>query len=355
MKIKTDDGARPLLERLGDSMALGGSTTFLEVVQSLGLLTVIVICSIVLSFASPVFLTIINIENLLFTATIVAVVAVGQAFVILVAGIDLSVGAVLALSSVLAVGLSLHGGLPVPVAIAAALLTGGGIGLVNGLCATVLRIPPLIATLAMMSIARGAAFLYSGGRNIAPVPKVFIEVQAARIFGIPVVILFTLALALVAHFVLTRTSFGRSIYATGGNPVAARLAGIRTDRVTVIAFVISGLTAAIGGLMITARLEAGAATAAFGMELTVISAVVIGGVSLFGGEGKIVGVLLGVLLLGLVQNAVNLLNVPPNYDLVVSGVVIAAAAALDVARRKYVEAGLLRRTIIDKGESADGK
>ena len=355
MNTKTDGSARPLLARLRDGLSLGGSTTFLEVVQSLGLLTVILICGVVLSFASPVFLSIINIENLLFTATIVAVVAIGQAFVILVAGIDLSVGAVLALSSVLAVGLSLQDGLPVPVAIVAALLIGGGIGLVNGLCATVLRIPPLIATLAMMSIARGAAFLYSGGRNIAPVPKVFVEVQAARIFGIPVVILFTLALAVIAHFVLTRTSFGRSIYATGGNPVAARLAGIRTDRVTVIAFVISGLTAAIGGLMITARLEAGAATAAFGMELTVISAVVIGGVSLFGGEGKIVGVLLGVLLLGLVQNAVNLLNVPPNYDLVVSGFVIAAAAALDVARRKYVEAGLLRRTIMDKGESASEK
>ncbi len=355
MNTKTDGSARPLLARLRDGLSLGGSTTFLEVVQSLGLLTVILICGVILSFASPVFLSIINIENLLFTATIVAVVAIGQAFVILVAGIDLSVGAVLALSSVLAVGLSLQDGLPVPVAIVAALLIGGGIGLVNGLCATVLRIPPLIATLAMMSIARGAAFLYSGGRNIAPVPKVFVEVQAARIFGIPVVILFTLALAVIAHFVLTRTSFGRSIYATGGNPVAARLAGIRTDRVTVIAFVISGLTAAIGGLMITARLEAGAATAAFGMELTVISAVVIGGVSLFGGEGKIVGVLLGVLLLGLVQNAVNLLNVPPNYDLVVSGVVIAAAAALDVARRKYVEAGLLRRTIMDKGESASEK
>ena len=353
--MKPNKGTRPLLAWPPSGLSPGRSTTFLEVIQSLGLLTVIVVCGIVLSFASPVFLTIINIENLLFTATIVAVVAIGQAFVILVAGIDLSVGAVLALSSVLAVGLSLQDGLPVPVAIALALLIGGGIGLINGLCATVLRIPPLIATLAMMSIARGAAFLYSGGRNIAPVPKVFVEVQAARIFGIPIVILFTLALALVAHFVLTRTSFGRSIYATGGNSVAARLAGIRTDRVTVVAFVISGLTAAIGGLMITARLEAGAATAAFGMELTVISAVVIGGVSLFGGEGRILGVLLGVLLLGLVQNAVNLLNVPPNYDLVVSGVVIAAAAALDVARRKYVEAGLLRRTIMQKGETESGQ
>ena len=168
MNMKTEKGARPLLGRLGNGFTLGGRTTLLEVIQSLGLLTVIVICSIVLSFASPVFFTIINIENLLFTATIVAVVAIGQAFVILVAGIDLSVGAVLALSSVLAVGLSLHNGLPVPVAVAVTLVAGGGIGLINGLCATVLRIPPLIATLAMMSIARGAAFLYSGGAISRP-------------------------------------------------------------------------------------------------------------------------------------------------------------------------------------------
>ncbi len=162
-------------------------------------------------------------------------------------------------------------------------------------------------------------------------------------FGIPVVILFTMALGVVAHFILTKTRFGRAVYATGGNPIAARLSGIRTNRVIIAAYVISGFMASLGGLMITARLEAGAATAGQGAELTVISAVVIGGVSLFGGEGKIGGVLLGVLLLGLVQNAINLLNVPPNYDYVVSGLVIAAAAALDVYRRSYLEAALSAR------------
>lgn len=332
----------------------GGSTTFLELVQDIGLLGVIVIGGIALGLATPVFFTTINIENLLFAATIIAVVALGQAFVILVAGIDLSVGAVLALSSVLCVGLAVNQDLPVGLAIFLALGTGALIGLTNGLNVTLLRIPPLIATLAMMSVARGLAFLYSGGRNIAPVPDIFVDIQATRIFGIPVVIVFTLLLALAAHFVLTRTSFGRSIYATGGNAVAARLAGIRTNRVIVAAYVISGVMAAIGGLMITARLEAGAATAGFGMELTVISAVVIGGISLFGGEGKIGGVLLGVLLLGLVQNAINLLNVPPNYDYIVSGLVIAAAAALDVYRRRYVEAGLLRRSI-KRGEDRDAR
>jgi ribose transport system permease protein len=320
----------------------------LDAIQDLGLLAIIVIGAIALGLLSPVFFTRINIENLLYSSTIIAVVAIGQAFVVLVAGIDLSVGAVLALSSVLCVALPLNLGLPVGLAAVAAIAMGAVVGLVNGLAVTVIKIPALIATLAMMSIARGIAFIYSDGRNIAPVPDVYLDIQAMRVFGIPVVILLTLALFIVAHFVLSRTRFGRSVYATGGNAVAARLAGIRTNRVIVIAYVLSGVAAAVGGLMITARLEAGAATAGFGYELTVISAVVIGGVSLFGGEGKIGAVLLGVLLLGLVQNAINLLNVPANYDYVVSGLVIAIAASLDVYRRRYVEAGLLRRSIAGK-------
>jgi len=328
-----------------------GNRAVLEAVQSLGLLTVIVIGSILLSLATPVFFTRINIENLLYSSTIIAVVAIGEAFVILVGGIDLSVGAVLALSSVLCVGLPLQAGVPVWLATVAALGTGALIGLINGLNVTAIRIPPLIATLAMMSAARGAAFIYSGGRNIAPVPDVFVNVQAVRLLGVPMVILFTIALGCVAHFVLSSTRFGRSIYATGGNSVAARLSGIRTNQVILAAYVISGITAALGGLMITARLEAGAATAGVGAELTVISAVVIGGVSLLGGEGQIGGVLLGVLLLALVQNAINLLNVPPNYDYVVSGLVIAAAAALDVVRRNFAEAGLRRRSTLRKDET----
>lgn len=340
--LTSSSAARPIA-RSG-----AGGAQVLDAIQSVGLLLVILIGGVLLSFASPVFFTRINLENLLFSSTVIAIVAIGQAFVILIAGIDLSVGAVLALSSVLGVVLATQAELPVWLAVFLALGTGALVGLINGLNVTLLRIPPLIATLAMMSITRGVAFLISGGRNIAPVPSIYVDIQSARLFGIPVVILFTLLVGVLAHFVLMRTRFGREIYATGGNAVAARLAGIRTDRVIISAYVISGLCAALGGLMITARLEAGAATAGFGYELIVISAVVIGGVSLFGGEGRIAGVLLGVILLGLVQNAVNLLNVPPNYDYVVSGVVIAAAAALDVYRRRYVEAGLRRRTMIAK-------
>jgi ribose transport system permease protein len=326
--------------------------SIVEIVQDLGLVVIIVICSILLGLASPVFFKWINIENLLFGSTIIAIVAIGEAFVIMVAGIDLSVGAVLALSSVLCVGLAVNQGLPAWLAALIALGLGAVAGLINGVAVTRFKIPALIATLAMMSIARGVAFIYSGGRNIAPIPDIYDQIQAAHLFGVPVIILFTLAIALIAHFVLSSTRFGREIYATGGNPVAATLSGIRADRVIISAYLISGIAAALGGLMITARLEAGAATAGFGMELTVISAAVIGGVSLFGGEGKIGSVLLGVLLLGLVQNAINLLNVPPNYDYVVSGLVIALAAALDVFRRNVAEAGARRRSAAVKKEQA---
>ncbi|MDQ0475386.1 ABC transporter permease [Labrys wisconsinensis] len=331
----------------------GANISFLDLVQGIGLLAVILLGCLVMTVASPVFATTRNLENVLQSATIIAVVAIGQTFVILVAGIDLSVASVLVLSSVLSVGLVEFNGWSPGLAILAALGTGALFGLANGLAVTKLRIPALIATLATMSIGRGLAYIFSGGQNIAPVPDIFVDLQDARILGVPAVIVLTLALAAIAQFVLSRTRFGRSVYATGGNALAARLAGIRTDRVIIATYVISGLMAGIAGLLITARFEAGAATAAQGMELAVIAAVVIGGVSLFGGEGNMGGMLLGVLLLGLVQNAVNLLDVPPNYDSVVSGLVIAAAAALDVYRRSYLEAGLRRRVIAAKEAKAE--
>ncbi len=210
-----------------------------------------------------------NTENVLQSATIIAVVAIGQTFAILVSGIDLSVASVLVLSSVLSVGLVNFYGWSPEMGIIAALVAGMGIGLVNGLAVTKLKIPALIATLATMTIARGLAYIVSGGTNIAPVPKIFVELQAGRVLGVPAVIVLTVALAIVAQIVLSRTKFGRSFYATGGNPLAARLAGINTERVIIATFMISGLMAAIAGLLITAHFEAGAATAAQGMELAV--------------------------------------------------------------------------------------
>src|ERR1700730_5039102 len=163
-----------------------GNKPMIEILEDLGLVVVIVICSILLGVASPVFFSRINIENLFFSSTIIAVVAIGEAFVIMVSGIDLSVGAVLALSSVLCVGLPLFAGVPIWLSTLVALGTGAGIGLIYGLSVTVLKSPALIATVAMISIARGVAFINSGGRTIAPVPSIYVDIQATRLFGIPV-------------------------------------------------------------------------------------------------------------------------------------------------------------------------
>ncbi len=304
--------------------------------QVQGLLFAILLLGIILSFASSSFLTGTNIINILYQSTILAVVAIGQTFVILVGGIDLSVGSLIALSSVLSVGLAVKLGLPVWLSILIALLVGVAFGIFHGLAVTKLKMPPLIVTLASLSLASGLAYVFSGGKNIIPVPDIFETVGNAQLFGdkIPVFIPFALTVALISYFVLSKTSFGRMIYAVGGNKTASRLAGIPADRIIIIAFVISGLSAVIGGLMMTARLQSGSPIIGVGMELTVIAAAVIGGTSLFGGQGNVIGTLLGVILLTLASNAIVLLAIPPNYDKVFTGVVIALAAALDIYRQR---------------------
>jgi ribose transport system permease protein len=340
----TGTSERPASAAPARRRLLGGLQT-VDLFDKFGLLMVILLGVLVLTQLSDVFFTYRNFTNVLYQATIVAIVALGQMFVILTAGIDLSVGSVLALSSVLSVGLVVNEGLPVPVAILVAMVAGLVFGLLNGLMVAKFRISPLIVTLATLSIARGLAYIYSGGLNIAPVPAFFNSLRSSTFLGVPSVIPFTLLLAVLAHGVLTRTRFGRSIFATGGNEEAARMAGIRTDRVVITAYAISGTLAALGGVLIAARLGAGAATVGSGLELTVIAAVVIGGTSLFGGDGSVSGTMLGVLLLALVTNGINLLGVPANFDLVVSGVVIALAAGLDVYRRLYLAPKLARRSM----------
>jgi ribose transport system permease protein len=318
-----------------------------------GLLLVIVVFGLVMSQLSDVFLTERNLINILYQSTILAVFAVGMTFVILTAGIDLSVGAVAAVASVLSIGVVVKNGWPPAAGIALALAIGSGVGLFNGLVATKIGITPLIGTLAMLSVATGFAFAYTDGSNIVPVPHVYHAVGVAKVGNFPAMIFFALGLAALAGFVLSRTRFGREVYAVGGNALAARLAGIRTDRVLIACYTISGLCAAIAGLMLTARLESGSPRSGSGMELTVIAAVVIGGTSLFGGVGGIRGTLYGVLLITMVTNAINLLGVPSAYDQLVQGAVIFTAAALDVYRNRFAERRLSRRARVVSGPAAD--
>lgn len=325
-----------------------------KIIQDQGLLLAILIFGFILWGLSPVFLTKANIVNVLFQATILGVWAIGMTFVILTAGIDLSVGAVAGLVSVLSMGAIVDYGLPPAIGILVGLGVGAAIGAVNGLAVTKIGISPLIATLATLSAATGLAFAYSGGANIGPVPDILTTIARAEILSIPLLIPAVLVLAVLAHLVLTRTSFGRSVYAVGGNPEAARLAGIQTDRVKLIAYIICGVTASVAGLMLVSRLGSGSPRAGAAEELTVIAAVVIGGTSLFGGQGDIKGSMLGVLLITMVGNAVNLLGVGSAYDQIVQGAVIFIAAAIDVYRRRYTER-VMSRSVRAEESSGDSK
>lgn len=312
-----------------------GSGRVKVLIGRLGLLLVIVLFMIIMSFMSPVFLTVANFKNLFIQSTILAVLALGQTYVIMTRGIDLSIGGTMALSSALCIGLTLYSGVPVPLALLIAVLVGAGVGFLNGFSVTKIGITPLIVTLATLSIARGATFVYTNGANITPVPDAIAAFGRGQLFGIPYSVILLVVLAIGCHAVLTRSIFGRSVYATGGNELASRLAGIPTNRIIITTYVISGLMAAIAGLILTARLESAGPRAGVGIELTVIAACVIGGTSLFGGAGSIGGTMLGVALISLVSNAINLLGVPPAWDDLVKGLVIFVAAVVDVYRRKY--------------------
>ncbi|KAF0965299.1 ABC transporter permease [Rhodococcus sp. T7] len=317
-----------------------------RLVSGQGLLVVILAFGLLLHLLSADFLTPANLVNLLYQSTILGVFAIGMTFVILTSGIDLSVGATAGLTSVLSMGAVVRYGWPPIIGILVGLAVGLVVGLINGAMVTKLGISPLIATLATLSATTGAAFAYSRGSNITPVPQMLQDAVNAKILGIPVMIPAVLLLAVIAHSLLTRTTYGRSIYAVGGNPEAALLAGIRVARVKLAAYAICGVTAAVAGIMLTGRLASGSPRAGDGIELTVIAAVVIGGTSLFGGQGNIRGTMLGVLLISMVSNAVNLLGVPSSYDQIVQGVVIFAAAALDVYRSRYLQRGLSRKAAI---------
>ncbi|AFR28925.1 ABC transporter permease [Arthrobacter sp. Rue61a] len=338
---KSHDESRSRLSGVGDFIG------------AQGLLVVVLLFGVLLTFLSPVFLTTVNLVNLLYQCTILGVFAIGMTFVILTGGIDVSVGSTAALSSVLSMGVIVNMDMPPAIGLLTGLVVGAGVGAVNGLMVTKLGISPLIATLATLSAGSGIAFAYSDGGNITPVPKVLTDMVSAKIAGIPLLIPAVLVLAFLAHLVLTRTTYGRSIYAVGGNKEAALLAGIRVDRVTMNAYIIAGLSAGMAGLLLTGRLASGSPRAGDGIELTVIAAVVIGGTSLFGGQGNIKGTLLGVLLIAMVSNAVNLLGIPSSYDRIVQGVVIFAAAALDVYRYKYVQKNLSRKRRIGPPAATD--
>jgi ribose transport system permease protein len=303
----------------------------------LSLLAVFALTVLVFSTASPFFLTWTNMVNLGQTLATGGIVAVTMTLVIISGGIDLSVGSVAALAGVTTSFFWTDAGLPLGVAAVLGVGAGVLVGLVNGFLVTRIKINPLIATLAMFSIVRGLAFVISNGQTNQLNNDAFKFLGRGNVAGVPFSLLVLLALFLLFGFVLSNTHFGRTVYALGGNPEACRLAGINGNRTLMWVYLLSGLFAGVAGLFIASQLALSAPRAAVGLELTAIAAVVLGGTSLSGGKGTLVGTFFGVLILRVLANGLVLLNISSFYQDVASGLVLLLAVGFDQIRQRIGE------------------
>lgn len=290
---------------------------------------------VVMSLSTDAFFSVRNLLNVLDQMTVLGILAIGMTLVIIIGGIDLSVGAVLALSMMVMGWLANVQGWPLPVAILAALVVGGLCGLVSGLLVTRLKLPPFIATLAMLSVARGLANIITNGEQIVGYPDWFTNLAIIRHLGfLSATVALLIVLALLAAAFLRYRATGRSLYAIGGSPEVARLAGIAVRRVSTWVYVAAGVLSGLAGVVLSARLDSSQPSAGTGYELDAIAAVVIGGASLAGGVGSIGGTIVGVFIIGVLRNGLNLIGVSPFIQQIVIGIVIAIAVAIDTLRRR---------------------
>jgi ribose transport system permease protein len=281
-----------------------------------------------LTYASDEFLTGANMGNLARQVAVFGIIAVGQLLVIITAGIDLSVGSVLGLTGCITAELLVHG-VPIVPAILGGLAAGALIGTFNGVLVAYGKLPPFIVTLGMLGIARGAVLVLTDASTVQPLPESFANIANGSLLGLPNLLWMFVAVVVVTAFILRRTVFGRYIYAIGSNPESARLAGVPVTRVLVAVYAIAGLLAAVGGVLLTSRLNAGIPTGGTGYELNAIAACVIGGASLFGAKGGAYGAAAGALIVGTLNNGGNLLNIKTFYLQMIIGALILIAVAFD--------------------------
>jgi len=295
-----------------------------------GILLVLLAVGLGLSLATESFLTVSNLTNVARQVSINGILAVGVTFVLLTGGVDLSLGSVVALSGVVCATFAHPSadGHPLFLPVAAGLLTGAACGLVNGGLVTKGNVAPFIVTLGMMTVARGLALIVSGGRPVADMSE-RLTALAGDVGGVPIPLLFFAAVALAAWAFLRRFRLGRHVYAVGGNEQAARAAGISVGRVKLFVYVLCGLMAGLAGVVLAARITTGQPNAGVAYELDAIAAVVIGGTSLSGGIGSVAGTVLGVILIGVINNGLDLMSVSSYYQQVVKGVIIVGAVWLD--------------------------
>lgn len=297
------------------------------------ILLVVVAMWIFLSISTENFLTISNIQNVLRQVTIQGINAVGVTLVIITAGIDLSVGSVIALVNVLFATL-LVGGTPIWFGVLMVLALAAGLGFVNGFFVHQFRVPPFIATLAMMSIARGAALLISGGRNVFGLPRSIAEFSSGTLLGIPNLFWFLIVVIVFMEILLRKTTFGRYVYAVGSNPEAARLSGINIRWVIIGVYMIAGFLWGLSGILETSRLWMGVPSTGTGYELDAIAAAVLGGASLMGAQGSAVGAFLGALVMATIYNGSVLLNINPFWQRIIVGIILVITVSIDQMRSR---------------------
>ena len=300
-----------------------------EILLRYALVLVLFVFVIVLGLSNASFFTLSNFNVVLLQVSTNALLATGATYVILTGGIDLSVGSVVGMSGVAAAMVAQRDGVPWTVAaVATGIAAGGAIGLVNGLLVAIARVPAFVATLGTMTIALGIAYVLSDGQPISGLSDAFLAVSD-QLYGFPIPVILMVVAVIVSWLHLSRTRVGLHIYATGGNPQAARVAGVNLRAILVTVYVISGLLAGLAGVILASRATAGISTTGTGYELNAIAAAVIGGISLMGGRGSIFGTVFGFMIIGVLDNGLNILNVSPFYQLIIKGVIIIGAVFID--------------------------
>ena len=311
-------------------------------IQEYGIFIAFLVLVVVLAASNQFFLTPSNISNILLQTSINGVLAIGMTFVILTRGIDLSVGSVVALAGIISASFvtasasaTVPGGpYPMVVALAVGILVGVVSGSIVGVIVSRFAVPAFVATLGMLSAARGLTLIYGGGRPVPSLTPSFRWIGTGNLFGIPLPVVILLAVFAVSWFVLTRTRFGRYIYAVGGNPHAAKTSGINVVRVRFLVYVISGALAGLAGMILSARTGSALPQAGIAYELDAIAAVVIGGTSLSGGVGRVTGTLIGALIIGVMNNGLDLLGIESYYQQILKGALIVGAVMLDQKRNQ---------------------
>ena len=307
--------------------------------DKLGILIALVVMCVALTIASPYFFVAKNLTNILQQISTNAIIAFGMTYVILLGGIDLSVGAVVALSGISALKLMINFGWPLPLALLSGIFLGIVIGFVNGFFVAKVKMPPFIVTLATMNMARGLSKVMTSGKPIYAQDERLMIIGNAKVFGgFPIQAVYMLVIFVILLVVLNYTKYGRHLYATGGNPEAARYSGINTSRVTWIAYIISGCVSGITGIMISARLYSALPTMGEGAEMDAIAAVVLGGTMMSGGAGTLGGTLIGALIIGVMNNGLNLLGVNSYWQDVCKGAIILLAIFIDIMKDKRAAA-----------------